>query len=271
MRTQLAVAALAAAAITVSSCASPAATSPAHQAADQHSGATALDWDGRYAGVVPCADCEGIETSITLNKNLSYRLTTRYRGKDDRVFERQGAFTWEENGNVVHLAGISDGPSRYRVGEDRLIQLDREGRKITGTSAGRYILSKVPDGDAGAPNALVSPSRWVLTELMGKQVDQDLDAARLPWLKFEREGGRVSGFSGCNRFSGSVEVAAEDRIRFSRMAMTRMACPDMGGETDLLKVLETADSYRLEDQGLVLYQDHRTPLARFRAAAEKQQ
>ena len=27
-----------------------------------------LDWDGTYKGVTPCADCEGIETTVTLNR-----------------------------------------------------------------------------------------------------------------------------------------------------------------------------------------------------------
>ena len=33
------------------------------------SSATSLDWEGVYRGVVPCADCEGIVTTITLRRD----------------------------------------------------------------------------------------------------------------------------------------------------------------------------------------------------------
>ena len=33
---------------------------------DQHNSRNSLDWNGVYKGVLPCADCEGIETVITL-------------------------------------------------------------------------------------------------------------------------------------------------------------------------------------------------------------
>jgi heat shock protein HslJ len=192
-------------------------------------------------------------------------------GKDDRVFERQGTFVWEESGNVIFLKGLSEGPNRYHVGENLLFQLDKQGQKITGDLAENYILRKVADGNASAPYKLFLPSQWGLTELMGKQVDQALGIDPLPWMKFEREGGRVYGFSGCNRFTGAFEVTAGTRIRFSKMAMTKKACLDMSVEMDIMRVLETADSYHLEDQELILYRARMAPLARFRAVTEKQE
>ena len=29
---------------------------------------TSVDWVGKYEGTLPCADCEGIKTTLTLNK-----------------------------------------------------------------------------------------------------------------------------------------------------------------------------------------------------------
>ena len=55
----------------------------ANWTATQHTSEISRDWYGSYAGVVPCADCAGIETSIPLNEDLSYQLRTRYLGKDD--------------------------------------------------------------------------------------------------------------------------------------------------------------------------------------------
>lgn len=271
MRTQVAIVTLMAATFSLSGCCSKAATPMANQTATQHTSQNSLDWYGSYAGVVPCADCAGIETFITLDKDLSYQLRTRYLGKDDRIFERQGTFVWEENGNVIYLKGLSEGPNRYHVGENLLFQLDKQGKRITGDLAENYILRKVADGNVRAPYTLFSPSQWGLMELMGKQIDQELGVDHSPWMKFEREGGRVYGFSGCNQFTGAFEAAAGNRIRFSKMAMTKKACPDMNVEMDFMRVLETADSYHLDDQELILYRARMAPLARFRAVSEKRE
>ena len=37
---------------------------------DFHNSLNSLDWEGTYSGILPCADCAGIQTLIKLNKNL---------------------------------------------------------------------------------------------------------------------------------------------------------------------------------------------------------
>ena len=74
------------------------ATGPSHSKASQalpDSSRTSVDWAGSYHGVLPCADCEGIDTTITLSRDLTFVLRSRYLGKSDRVFERRGSFTWD--------------------------------------------------------------------------------------------------------------------------------------------------------------------------------
>lgn len=102
-----------------------------------------LDWNGTYTGTLPCADCQGIETSLTLNKDLSYVLKTKYLGKSDVVNEKTGKFNWNKAGSTITLDGISNAPSQYFVGENVLTQLDMEGKKITGNMADLYQLKKV--------------------------------------------------------------------------------------------------------------------------------
>ncbi|CAE6494749.1 hypothetical protein NMYAN_130098 [Nitrosomonas nitrosa] len=120
-------------------------TPVAHQAASGHVSANSLDWQGRYSGVLPCADCPGIVTLLTLDLDQSYRLSKYYLGKDDKLFEQRGVFIWEENGNVIHLQNSPDGPDRYQVGENILFQLDKQGKRISGDLAEHYILHKVKD------------------------------------------------------------------------------------------------------------------------------
>lgn len=104
---------------------------------------TSLDWAGTYKGTVPCADCEGIETTISIDTDSNYTLTLNYLGKKDAVMvEKKGTFTWNDAGSTIILSGISDGATHYLVGENKLIQLDLSGNRITGELAARYELAK---------------------------------------------------------------------------------------------------------------------------------
>ena len=113
------------------------------QLIDSHNSQNALDWQGTYKGITPCADCEGIETKVILNKDLTFVIQTKYLGKGDaKVFEEKGNFTWDNTGGIVLLQGLKGIPSQYKVGENRLIQLDMEGKVITGPLAEKQILIK---------------------------------------------------------------------------------------------------------------------------------
>jgi len=103
----------------------------------------ALDWNGTYKGITPCADCEGIETEIVLNLDLTYVMRTKYLGKGDgKVFEEKGSFAWDKSGGSISLEGRKGSPSQYKVGENQLIQLDMAGKPIKGDLADRFVLRK---------------------------------------------------------------------------------------------------------------------------------
>jgi heat shock protein HslJ len=110
---------------------------------DTHNSQNALDWQGTYKGITPCADCEGIETEITLNTDLSFVIKTQYLGKGDgKVFEEKGNFAWDKTGGSISLSGMKGRPSQYKVGENKLIPLDMEGKAITGQLTEKYVLIK---------------------------------------------------------------------------------------------------------------------------------
>jgi uncharacterized lipoprotein NlpE involved in copper resistance len=107
---------------------------------DMHNSQNALDWPGTYKGVTSCADCEGIETELILNKDLTFVLKTKYLGKEkENIFEEKGNFTWNASGSFISLNGI---PYQYKVGENTLTQLDLAGKVITGLLADKYVLKK---------------------------------------------------------------------------------------------------------------------------------
>ena len=110
---------------------------------NSHDSKNSLDWQGTYKGIMPCADCEGIETEITLNKDITFILRTKYLGKgDSKIFEEKGKFSWDESGTIITLENLKDRPNKYKVGENTLTQLDMNGKIITGALAKMYIFKK---------------------------------------------------------------------------------------------------------------------------------
>lgn len=46
-----------------------------------HNSKNPLDWNGTYRGILPCADCEGIKTEVTLHKDRTYEIARKYLGQ----------------------------------------------------------------------------------------------------------------------------------------------------------------------------------------------
>ena len=101
----------------------------------------ALDWAGTYKGILPCADCEGIETKIILNENATYQKTEKYLGENENIFQEEGNFEWNAEGSAITLVYQED-KRQYLVGENILIHLDNDGNTISGELAKMYELKK---------------------------------------------------------------------------------------------------------------------------------
>jgi copper homeostasis protein (lipoprotein) len=80
---------------------------------------------------------------------------------------------------------------------------------------------------------------------------------------------RVAGSGGCNHLTGSFELDG-DRLRFSRMGATMMACPDgMAQEKRFLDVLGLVRRYRIRGSHLELLDSNGELAARLEAIALK--
>ena len=218
-----------------------------------HTSQIALDWAGAYRGVLPCADCQGIETVVILRSDGTFTKHFKYLGRGDEVFSKEGRFTWNSAGSIVTLAG----GAQYLVGENHLRRLALDGSRVTGALADRYVLAKVPEGG-------VTERYWKLVELNGRPLPK-LD--RKPWLILREADRRMNGFGACNRFTGSYKLdAAASRLRFGQIATTSMACiSGMDVEQAFYEVLRNADNYSLTGDHLTLNRARMAPLARFEA------
>ncbi|MGC1632333.1 MAG: copper resistance protein NlpE, partial [Gelidibacter sp.] len=121
---------------------------------------TSLDWAGTYEGEVPCADCDGIKTVITINQDSTFTIKETYLGKEAKPYETKGTFKWDDKGQKL----IFSDPNRqsYFVGENTLTQLDSDGNKITGAMESLYILNKVNDQLVG--------EKWHLATFNGEEI-----------------------------------------------------------------------------------------------------
>lgn len=107
---------------------------------------------------------------------------------------------------------------------------------------------------------------WKLIEINGQKVTADDFADREPYLILKSIDNRVTGNGGCNSFFGTYELQSNvNRISFSKMGSTRMACIKPTVENDFLKVLETVDNYTVKNDTLQLNKARMTPLAKFSA------
>jgi uncharacterized lipoprotein NlpE involved in copper resistance len=108
-----------------------------------HNSRNSVSWQGTYKGTTPCADCAGIQTTLTLNES-TYVLETVYLGKSNEVYKTEGKFVWNAEGSRITLDNEKTNGfnTQFRVGENVLWQLDSEGKQIEGELAEMYVLSK---------------------------------------------------------------------------------------------------------------------------------
>jgi copper homeostasis protein (lipoprotein) len=220
---------------------------PAAAGADAHTSQNSLDWAGSYKGTLPCADCPGIETVVTLSEDGQFRSQMRYMERSDEIYSESGQFTWDDTGNVVIAGGV-----HYQVGENKITLLDQDGNPITSGLQKHYVLSKLP-----APG--LAGTYWRLVELRGAAV---ADTPKPAYIRLDEQTKRVTGSGGCNVISGGYELHEPNRLRFGQMISTKMACASgMDVEQQFLEVLGQADSYTLNGEKLQLFRARMAPLA----------
>ena len=134
--------------------------------------------DGPYVGTLPCADCAGIRTTLTLytmgngGAPLVYRMTATYLGTrdGDRTEERLGPWTRVGTGAdaLVRLEPYQETirQSLRRAGYDTLVLLDRDEKPIA--TAMDLRLRR----DAAATAARLEPPRTLWRGTLRREADR---------------------------------------------------------------------------------------------------
>jgi uncharacterized lipoprotein YbaY/heat shock protein HslJ len=118
---------------------------------------------GTFEGLLPCADCPGIQHRLTLSADQTYHLRTEYQDRPDGVFDEIGSLAVTADGTTLVLEGGPAGARYFAIaGPDRLTQLDTKGDPIA--TAANLDLARV------ASPAPVEP-RLALHGLFSSTVD----------------------------------------------------------------------------------------------------
>jgi heat shock protein HslJ len=106
-----------------------------------------------------------------------------------------------------------------------------------------------PAETGGLSLAALAGAPWTLVSLGGQPLPP---GARPPTAVFD--GTRLSGFGGCNRYTGQVGEPTPDTITIGPLAATKMACPspEMEVEGLYLAALGRVTQYALAGGRLVL-------------------
>ena len=101
---------------------------------------TSVDWDGTYLATLPCADCPGIDSRLTLNKDKTFELYEEYQDSDVTNSDK-GTFSFDKTGSIITLKG-KEFNLKLKVGENILFLLDQEGKVIDNSLKEHFIYKK---------------------------------------------------------------------------------------------------------------------------------
>ena len=208
--------------------------------ADMHNSRNSLNWAGVYEGVLPCADCPGVRTRLTLQRDGSYQLVTQAQGSQNAAKSVSGVFTWQPSGNAITL-DEHGGRRQYSVGEGRLTLLRDSGGTSQAPAANLVLTLVAPAPESDGLAQQLERYRWTLvlaTDANNQRI------AGLPPGKDHRvvlsfADSRVSIQGPCNRLVGAYQIAGANQLTVNAVASTMMACDSalMHADTALSNLL----------------------------------
>jgi len=109
---------------------------------DMHNTKISVSWDGAYTGIIPSSSGTGVDVLIMLNRDDTYMLRYMYFDRPEKIYTSKGSFKWDKSGEMIILP-VKNLPHYYKVAQNKLIQLDMNGKYITDDRAEGYVLRKI--------------------------------------------------------------------------------------------------------------------------------
>lgn len=110
----------------------------------------------------------------------------------------------------------------------------------------------------------ITEKYWKLVQLDGEAVEMAEEQRKETYFMLKTDENHLTGFSGCNTFSGKYELKENNEIEFSQVIGTLMACQFLKyKEADFLKVFNGTKSYQIDHDKLSLLAKDGSVLAQF--------
>ncbi len=147
-------------------------------------------------------------------------------------------------GRVEYLMPMEGSQERLTLIVDKFISIEAQG--CSGPSS----------------TAQLENTYWKFTTLYDKSVESPEGAREIHFV-LNRESFRLSGFSGCNRLTGSYRLDGE-MLSFNNIATTEMACPyGMDIEHRVHEMFPMVAGWKISGETLQLTDSNGTPIATF--------
>ena len=183
--------------------------------------------------------CNGFGGSYTQNVNrlqIGTVISTLRACADDNMMKLEAMYFRALSGTVQFTSDASSLTLTY-VNGDVLV--------FTRAAAAQVVVAQ--------PNSSLSGSSWNLSAYsLGSQ--SVTVPNNPPTVDFDAAG-RVTGFSGCNRFTGGFSSPNAGALKFTPLASTRMMCMGVANtlETAFLKILQGATRYSRDATTLKIF------------------
>ncbi|MEQ1832797.1 MAG: META domain-containing protein [Candidatus Eisenbacteria bacterium] len=223
---------------------------------------------------LPCVGCLGIRHQLELRPDGRYAYSLEFKRAGDSRSVEVGAGIWwisEDSTRLTLDDGVMPDGEDLRavwqlVDRETLRTLDVHWQpRIAGGTGELSRADSLPSmwGEQHFMlfQAPLADTRWVPLRIGGKPV-KSRDSQHEPWLLLDSKGRKVTGSGGCNRFTGDYDKGVQT-LRMRSLAATRMACPELRGETAFLQVLEQTWGYRVTGRRLELLDEGGVVLAEF--------
>lgn len=107
---------------------------------DEHTSQNALDWNGTYSGTLKGLDGEVFSVDLSLELDGMYAIELEEEGKKDIV--KRNKFNWSKDGWSIELFDVNEIHNKFFVGENALIQLNKNGELPITEEKELYQLNK---------------------------------------------------------------------------------------------------------------------------------
>lgn len=139
--------------------------------------------DNAYSGVLPCADCSGIDTTILMEKDGTYVIEYIYLETKDGNQSYFETGTWAKDGNKYLFVNTAGDRSYYDLQDKKLVMLDQEGKSIESNM--NYSLAMVQ------PTKLSGEYRYMADAATFKDCKTGLNYAVNESIELERGYGKT--------------------------------------------------------------------------------